>query len=162
MRQNHVIIGALILINFFLFGLGPASIGKIAPDFKLKEFKTDKDISLKDYRGKIVILDFWASWCLPSKESLLKLAQLDSQNPSLKVLAINVDNKKKQAANFLDNNDLKLIALHDENHTVAGTYEIPAIPTAIIVDREGFIRHLHIGYTKTDLDKIQKEIEKIQ
>jgi peroxiredoxin len=162
MRQNHVIIGALILINFFLFGLGPASIGKMAPDFKLKEIRTGKDISLNDYRGKIVILDFWASWCLPSKESLPELAQLDSQNPSLKVLAITVDNKKKHATNFLDNNDLKLTILHDKNHTVAGAYEIPAIPTAIIVDQEGFIRHLHIGYTKTDLDQIRKEIKKIQ
>jgi len=96
------IITVLILANCYLFGLGPASIGKIAPDFRLKELKSGKYISLQDYRGKIVVLDFWASWCSSCKESLPELAKIDSENHTLKVLAVNVDDNKERAIKFLN------------------------------------------------------------
>jgi thiol-disulfide isomerase/thioredoxin len=152
----------IILMNSLLFGIGPASVGKIAPDFKLKELKNGKYISLQNYRGQIVILDFWATWCAPCKESLPELARLDSENNSLKVLAINIDDKKDNAIKFVDKYGLKFTVPYDQEKNVVASYEIPAIPTAIIIDQEGFIRFLHIGYTKNDLEKIQKEIEEIR
>ena len=162
MKLRTNIITLLIFISFHLYGLGPASIGQMAPNFKLKEFRTNKDISLLDYRGLIVIIDFWATWCSPCKESLPELEKLDLQNLSIKVLAVNIDDEKDNASKFLKKNNLQLTALYDENNIVAGTYEIPAAPTAIIIDEEGFIRYLHIGYNKIDLEKIQKEIEEIR
>jgi thiol-disulfide isomerase/thioredoxin len=73
------VITVIILINFVVYGLGPGSIGKLAPDFKLKELKSGENISLQDYRGKIVVLDFWASWCSPCKEALPILEKIDSE-----------------------------------------------------------------------------------
>lgn len=156
------IIAVLILANFYLYGLGPASIGKLAPDFTLKELKSGKDISLEDYRGKIVVLDFWASWCSPCRESLPELAKIDSENHTLKVLAVNVDDQKESAIKFINNFGLQLTVPYDENRNVVRNYEIPAMPTAIIIDQKGIIRYLHIGYNKNHLENIQKEIEEIR
>jgi thiol-disulfide isomerase/thioredoxin len=155
-------IAIIVLVNFCLYGLGPASIGKLAPDFTLKELKSGKNISLKDYRGKIVILDFWASWCSPCGESLPELAKIDSENHTLKVLAVNVDDQKESAIKFLNKFGLNLSVPYDEDGNVVKSYEIPAMPTAIIIDQKGVIRYLHIGYNKNHLENIQKEIEEIR
>jgi len=154
-------ITVLAIVNFYLYGLGPASVGKMAPDFKLKDLKSGEYISLQDYRGKIVILDFWATWCAPCKESLPELERLATENQLLSVLAINIDDKKDNALQFLKKYDLQLTALFDENKEVVGMYEIPAMPSAIIIDQEGYIRHLHLGYNKNHLENIQKEIEEM-
>lgn len=156
------VITVVILINFLVYGLGPGSIGKLAPDFELKELKSGENISLQDYRGKIVVLDFWASWCSPCKDVLPILAKIDSENHTLKVLAVNVDDNKESAIKFINKYGLQLTALNDENNNVVRNYEIPAMPTAIIIDQKGIIRYLHIGYNKNNLEDIQKEIEEIQ
>ena len=155
-------IAVLALINLPLFGLGPASVGKMAPNFKLKNLKSGENISLQDYRGKIVILDFWATWCAPCKESLPELAQLAEENQSLSLLAVNIDDKEDNAIRFLNKYDLQLTALFDENKDVVGMYEIPAMPSAIIIDQKGYIRFLHLGYNKNHFEEIQKEIKEIQ
>jgi thiol-disulfide isomerase/thioredoxin len=94
----------LAIVNFYLYGLGPASVGKMALDFKLKDLKSGEYISLQDYRGKIVILDFWATWCSPCKESLPELQRLATENQSLSVLAVNIDDKKDNALHALSHN----------------------------------------------------------
>lgn len=156
------VIAVLAIVSFHLYGMGPASVGKMAPDFKLKDVRSGEYKSLQDYRGQIVILDFWATWCSPCKESLPELERLSVENRSLAVLAINIDDKKDNALQFLKKYDLHLTALFDENKEVVGMYEIPAMPSAIIIDQEGYIRHLHLGYNENHLENIQKEIEKMR
>jgi thiol-disulfide isomerase/thioredoxin len=156
------IITVLALISLPLFGLGPASVGKMAPNFKLKNIKNGEDISLQDYRGKTVILDFWATWCAPCKESLPELERLARENQSLSVLTVNIDDKRDNAIRFLNKYDLQLTAVFDKNKDVVGMYEIPAMPSAIIIDKEGYIRYLHLGYNKNHFEEIQKEVREIQ
>lgn len=156
------VIALLAIVSFHLYGLGPASLGKMAPDFKLKDIRSGEFKSLQDYRGQVVILIFWATWCSSCEESLPALERLAAENQSLSVLAINIDDENANALRFLNKYDLKLTALFDKNKEVVGRYEIPAMPSAIIIDREGYIRHLHLGYNENYLENIQKEIEKMR
>lgn len=156
------IIAVLAFVSFYLYGLGPASVGEMAPNFKLKNLTSGEYISLQDYQGKIVILDFWATWCAPCKESLPELERLVAENQSLSVLAINIDDKKDNAIRFLKKYDLQLTALFDEKKEVVGMYEIPAMPSAIIIDQDGYIRFLHLGYNKNHFEEIQKEINDLR
>ena len=91
-----------------------------------------------------------------------QLAQLAEENQSLSLLAVNIDDKEDNAIRFLNKYDLQLTALFDENKDVVGMYEIPAMPSAIIIDQKGYIRFLHLGYNKNHFEEIQKEIKEIQ
>lgn len=134
-------------------------IGKTAPDFSLETISGGGKISLKDFRGKVVLLDFWASWCAPCKRSLPELEKLEGRYPGLKVLTVNIDDDRKKAQEFMRRIQLDLTVLYDAGKTVAGTYELEAMPSALIIDQKGVIRYVAAGYTEKDLESLEAEIK---
>jgi cytochrome c biogenesis protein CcmG/thiol:disulfide interchange protein DsbE len=141
------------------FALGPEMIGKQAPAFRLKTIDERSTVSLEDCRGKVVIIDFWASWCAPCRGSLHRLAALEAAHPGVRLLAITVDDERKNAVEFLKRNNIKLTSLHDDLKRVAGQYGVPGMPSALIVDAHGVVRFVHAGYSETDIEVMRKEVE---
>ncbi|MDH3253337.1 MAG: TlpA family protein disulfide reductase, partial [Ignavibacteria bacterium] len=139
--------------------VGPEWVGKPAPDFTLATIDGQSDLSLKDLRGYVVVLDFWASWCAPCRRSLPELALLESGMKGVKVLAINIDDERQNGIDFLKRNRVSVIALYDKDKEVVSRYDIPAMPSALIIDKKGIVRFLHVGYTADDLDGFKKQIE---
>lgn len=137
--------------------LGPEIVGKPAPSFSLKTIDGRATLSLSEMRGQVVIVDFWASWCVPCQHSLPELAAFETSLKGLRVLAINIDDERQNALEFLTRNRVKLTSLYDENKHVVGSYDIPAMPSALIIDQQGIVRFVHGGYTERDMPIMMKE-----
>jgi peroxiredoxin len=136
-------------------------IGRPAPDFTLKTLSGKAAISLKDYKGKVVLLDFWASWCAPCQRSLPELQKLEEEYENLRVLAISIDDEKKNAREFMKRQQLDLTVLFDEKKSVAERYDIEAMPSALLIDRDGVIRFVLSGYSEKHLPELKREIDKL-
>lgn len=136
--------------------------GAPAPDFSLPRLLDGGEaVSLKSLAGRVVILDFWASWCAPCAKTLPRLTGLASGHPGMAVLALSIDEDKGKALDFLGRKERAhpgLIYLHDGKRAVAEAYDPGGMPSLMIVDRKGVLRYRHDGYTEADLKAIEAEI----
>jgi peroxiredoxin len=135
-----------------------------APKFTLVDLKGDK-VSLADLKGKIVIIDFWATWCGPCKASfpgMQKAVNKFANNPNVKFLFVNtweknVDDKKKNAQDFITQNKYTFQVLLDNDNKVIESYKVGGIPTKFIIDKTGNIRFKAVGFDGSD-DKLVSEL----
>jgi cytochrome c biogenesis protein CcmG/thiol:disulfide interchange protein DsbE len=158
---------SIFLLAFGLAGApgaraaGPQPGGP-APGFDLPElFQAKRAVSLKSLEGKVVLLDFWASWCPPCRKTLPQLGRMRSRQPSLVVLAVSIDEDRVKALDFLKPRDTSMVFLHDAKRAVASRYDLGGMPSLVLIDRKGVLRYRHDGYTEADMKKIQDEIAKI-
>ena len=109
-------------------------------DFKLKNIN-GKEVSLSDYKGKKVFLNFWASWCGPCKSEMPDIEKLYEQtkNSDLVILTINLGEDKDTVKSFIDNAKYNFTVLLDLDQSVAAQYKISAIPTSYFIDEAGNI-----------------------
>ena len=128
---------------------------KAAPDFKLKMLEGPDSVTLSSLRGKVVLVDFWASWCPPCKKSLPLLAKLDNKYKNLNVVAINIDDEKENARQFLQKLKVELTVVHDTDKIVVSQYDVPELPTAYLIDQYGKIKMVHSGYNEEQLKKLE-------
>ncbi len=154
----NVMIAAACCVST-VYALGPEMIGKPAPAFTLRTVDGCSALSLADMRGQVVIIDFWASWCAPCQRSLPQLAALESGKAGIRILAINIDDDRANAVEFLKRNRVKLTSLFDETKKVADSYDVPEMPSALIIDKKGVVRFVHAGYTERDIEIMKKEVE---
>lgn len=136
-------------------------LGKPAPAFQLPTLSGEAKVKLNDFRGKPVLIDFWASWCAPCKKSLPELQKLESQFPQLRILAINIDDHRERAVRFMENNELDLTVLFDQKKSVVEQYGVSAMPSALLIDRKGVVQGVFSGYTHEDMVDLKLEIERL-
>lgn len=132
-----------------------------AHNFTLPNLLSSKQTSLADFKGKVVYLDFWASWCKPCVESFPALETLYQKyhNKGFEIIAINLDEKKQHALDFLKKHPVSYQVLHDQNDNVAATYKVSAMPSAYFIDKKGKVRLIHKGFKNYDVPKIEQAIE---
>lgn len=134
----------------------------LAPDFKLKDLN-GKDVKLSDYRGKIVILNFWAVWCKYCVEEMPEFnklnAELKKDNEAV-ILAVNVQESKDTVKNFLTENKLDLNVVFDSTGEVSQKYGITGYPTTYIIDKDG--KALTYIPGKTDKKTIEEILTKVK
>jgi thiol-disulfide isomerase/thioredoxin len=136
------------------------SVGDSAPDFKLPRLETKGNIQLKSYRGKVVYVDFWASWCGPCRLSLPELNKLRKQyrNHGFEVIAINLDEDKDEAMAFLKEFPVAYPTARDAKGTTPEEYGLKGMPTAYLIDRNGKVSFVHEGFKKTDSEELNAKI----
>ncbi len=123
-----------------------------AGEFKLENID-GKQVKLSDFQKKgLVILDFWATWCVPCKNGLPKINELHEKYDNVNVLAINVDKprKKSNAISHIKSNRFKFHTLFDPKKNVQKQYNITNIPRTLIIDQDGTIIYNHTGYQRGD------------
>lgn len=137
----------------------PAS-GELSPDFTLKS-KDGGNIKLSEQRGNIVLVNFWASWCGPCREELPAFEELyqEYQDMGVEILAVNVDDEAEKADVLLQDIEVSFPVLYDTSGEVSELYDVSAMPTTVLVDRDGNVRLLHPGYRKGDEKKYEKAIK---
>ena len=131
-------------ILFFIFGF---CVQLQAHAFTAPNFSFD-NTQLSDLRGKVIYLDFWASWCKPCRKSFPWMNDMHrkySKN-GLVILAVNLDKNPKLAEQFLDQIPAQFIVTHDPDGSVAAKYKIPGMPTSYLIGRDGELIIAHQGF----------------
>jgi thiol-disulfide isomerase/thioredoxin len=119
----------------------------MAPSFSLPDLiKNRGDMSLRQLQGKVVLVDFWASWCPPCKKSLPELGHMHNRNPALVIVAISIDENRSKAVDFLKDSDTSLVYLHDAKHEAAENFDLGGMPSAFLIDKKGMLRNRFDGY----------------
>lgn len=164
--------GALALLATALLAVSPAVtfaaesaekaglVGKPLP--ALSGFKFEGE--LPALSGKVVLVDFWASWCAPCKASFPALGELQQKFASrgLVIVGVSVDENVKAYAKFLEKQKPPFAVVRDLDQRLAATLEPAAMPTSYLVDRRGVIRFVHEGFHgKSSIDSYTKEIEQL-
>jgi len=134
------------------------TVGREAPAFALAGLNSGDSTSLESLRGKVVFVDFWASWCLPCRKLMPRIAQLKARHPELEIIAVSVDANRDKAVTFLRAVEPSLRAVHDADHHVSNTYGVDRMPTSFLIDREGVLRFRYDGYSQDDLETIERQI----
>ncbi len=127
-------------------------MGQAAPAVQLPQLSSAGEVSLESLRGKVVYLDFWASWCGPCRISFPQLEQLRNElgPDGFEVLAINVDEVEADARRFLSEVPVSYLVVRDSEGITPGTYGILGMPTGYLIDRQGIVREIHQGFRKSD------------
>lgn len=136
-------------------------VGAAAPAFELDG--PNGKVSLAQYRGHYLYLDFWASWCAPCKRSFPWMEQLQKNyaDKNLKVLAITVDSEKKDAEQFLKTTPNQLPIAFDPAWASAKAYAIRGMPTSILIGPDGTVRYIHSGFNNDAPAKIEQAINAV-
>ena len=151
----------LITLILAAFVLAPAWAAEPAISFSGTDLKNGKTIRLDDYRGKIVLLDFWASWCPPCLESLPAYERLRQElgPENFEVIAINVDENTQDGLQFLEQRPVSYPVLADPNGEIGKPYKVRSLPRSFLIDQEGNTVQVYKRFKSGDEDLLKKDIE---
>jgi thiol-disulfide isomerase/thioredoxin len=167
-RARTVRLVASLLFGSLLVGSAAEAkerlqVGDVPPD-NLGRASSGGKVKLTDYRGKIVIISFWASWCPPCRKELPILVGIQKQatRERLVAFAVNWKERSDRYHELLKRmKDVDLTFVSDESGYLGGEYGVKAIPHMIIIDRDGRIAAVHVGYGEGELPKLVAEINRL-
>lgn len=133
-----------------------------APDFTLKSAE-GRNLRLQEQRGQVVLVNFWASWCGPCKQEMPHLNRLyDKYRASgFTLLAVNIDDDARHGAATAAKWGLRFPVLLDADKTVTKLYDLGAMPSTVLIDRDGRVRFLHRGYREGVEDTYERQIREL-
>lgn len=162
--MNKMMLPMLLSLSlaFGATALQAKEMNEPAPDFTLKS-RSGENLRLEDFRGQVVMLNFWASWCGPCRQEMPLMDDIYEQYKDLgfTVLAVNVDENREEAHRFLDKVPVSYPILYDPESQVSEQYDVQAMPTTVMIDRNGNARFLHYGYQPGYEDDYEKQIRQL-
>jgi len=142
-----VVLAAVTVVLFFVLSqkqrFTPVVAGNKAPDFTLPDLKGNP-VSLNGFKGKVVFLNFWATWCKPCEEEMpsmqLLYNALKSQNQPFEIVAVSIDSEGPEVVRkFIERYNITFTVLHDRNGRIKDTYKTTGVPETFIIDQSGII-----------------------
>jgi cytochrome c biogenesis protein CcmG, thiol:disulfide interchange protein DsbE len=145
-------------------GAAAALVGKPAPEFSAVSVAGEGPTSLKDAKGTVVILDFWATYCGPCKKSFPKYQALVEQfGGEVNVLAVSTDDaadvSQDAIAEFAKTTGVKFAVVWDKEQKAVKLYSPPTMPTSFVIDKDGVVKHVHAGYKDGEEEEITNEVK---
>ena len=161
--KNKFLIALTLLINIFGLTANASEVGQPAPQFTLPSLQQDQPVSLQKFSGKVVYLDFWASWCAPCRTSFPLLNKLHQKlkGQGFEVVAINLDEDKAKAEAFLKEIPVEFTILRDAKGEWSDKYVVESMPTSFIIDKQGVIQNIHKGFTSDDINELEHKITEL-
>ncbi len=137
-------------------------IDNAAPDFELNKLD-GAPLKLSSLKGRIVVLDFWATWCGPCVASLPKITELGQEykGANVDVIAVNIEENAAVVKSFLEKMKINPVVVLDADGTVAKSYQATAIPQTVIIDREGKVKHVFVGGGGATEAKIRESLDEM-
>ncbi len=159
MYKNFFCLLILILFSALAAPVNSAKTGDSIPITLPSLFDDKKNISSNHFKGKVLYVDFWASWCLPCRKSLPQLNELRqrliNEGKDFEILAVNLDSEQSEAIAFLNKYPVDYPVLYDATGKYPKLYGVKGMPTSYILDPQGRIRHVHSGFKNSDIEKIE-------
>jgi cytochrome c biogenesis protein CcmG/thiol:disulfide interchange protein DsbE len=134
-------------------------LGKPAPDFTLRGLTSEEAVTLSALKGRVVLIDFWASWCVPCRQLMPRIAEIKTRFPDVEVIAISVDTDRDKALTFVRAVDSGLRAVHDTAQKVADAYKVERMPSSFVIDKQGNLRFRHDGYGPKALASVERQLQ---
>ncbi len=162
MKIKNCLLG-LIFSVFAASSLASSGLtGQPAPDFALKS-ASGENLRLSEFRGDVVMINFWATWCGPCRQEMPLLDELYSryQRVGFSLLGVNIDDDSRRAMAMVNDLGVSFPVLFDEQKEVSKLYEVEAMPVTVLLDREGTVRHVHHGYKPGYEQKYLDEIRSL-
>lgn len=155
-------VGTLVLAAVLGLFAGRAlavGAGSLAPEIGLKDL-SGRGVNIAGLKGKVVLVDFWASWCAPCREELPVLEALYKKYRAqgFEVVAVNQDQSPDKARGFLSASPVSFRVVHDGGKAVAGRYAPTKMPSSFLIDRKGIVRHVHAGFRASDRSSMERQI----
>lgn len=161
-RQQWSLIAGLVMTA--LFGVALAiklrpqlnliEVGATAPDFDAVQLPTGRPVKIEDYRGKVVLLNIWATWCPPCKVEMPSMERLHrklSTNGDFRLVAVSVDEEDSSVVNkFVRDMGLTFEILHNQGGAIRQIYQTTGVPESFVIDRDGVIVKKVIGAADWD------------
>jgi thiol-disulfide isomerase/thioredoxin len=139
-----------------------ALIGAAAPPLDVPAPDGKGRVQFDAQAGKVTIVDFWATWCEPCRESFPAYQKLaDEFGGKVVVIGVSVDESPEPIAGFVKATGVKFRIGWDEGQAAARSYEPPTMPTSFIVDRSGIVRFVHGGYSRGDEKQLREELKSL-
>lgn len=156
--MTALVVSALVLNSAWALG-----VGQRAPAFVGASLIDGSTVRLASYRDKVVLVDFWASWCGPCHKSVPQLVELHRElaDASFEIVAVNVDENPDDAHKFLLDHPIPYPIVTDRKGTIPERYDLPDLPTWYLLDKDGVVHHIHAGYSDGDIEKIRSEVDKL-
>ncbi|MES9945184.1 MAG: TlpA disulfide reductase family protein [Candidatus Thiodiazotropha sp.] len=133
----------------------------LAPGFSLQG--EEMAVTLDEFRGKVVLLDFWASWCVPCRASFPWMNHIQNRyrKQGLVVIAVNLDKDRALADAFLSKTEAEFTVAFDPEGEVASEYGLKGMPASFLIDEQGRILESHVGFFESEKAQREQEIKKV-
>ena len=160
-RGRHYGAALLIYLATLMAGCGEQRFqAPLAQDFELPTLDGSSTVSLEAFRGDVVYLSFWASWCIPCREEMPHLQALwqEHRDAGFQVIGINVDEELDAARQFALDHNIEFPLVHDADRSVGKLYRVAGYPSHYIVGRDGRVHFSALGFTPDDALAVSQEV----
>ena len=156
------ILALIVALSFTSFAAQAKEMNSPAPDFTLKSLSSN-NIKLSEQRGNVILLNFWASWCGPCRTEMPILDELHNKYKKLgfTVIGVNVEEDTRKAKRYLKDVKVSFPVLFDSSNQVSKLYKVTAMPSTVMIDRNGNMRYLHKGYKPGEESQYKKWVKKL-
>jgi peroxiredoxin len=156
---RFVAVSGFVAVLALAFASHAATVGEEAPNFSLPTLSGDT-ITLDGLKGKVLLLNFWASWCTPCQEELPELQKIHQKyhERGFDVVGINIDKQQANAAKFVQRFGLTFPVLLDPESSTIQEYRGNAMPISYLLDQQGRVRHVFFGYNPAKLAGMETAI----
>jgi thiol-disulfide isomerase/thioredoxin len=156
-------LGALAIAALLASSALALKTGDAAPGFKLARLDGSGELKLADLHGKVVFLDFWASWCAPCQKSMPLFDAMAKEFPAdrFALVGVNVDTDPAVAKKVLGKRPVSYTIVSDPSGSLPGRYGVETMPMAYLLDGDGAVRYVHKGFRDGDIEKLREHIKKL-
>ena len=152
-----------LLLALHAYPSSGVEAGEAAPAFTAPELSGPGKLSLDQYRGMVVYVDFWASWCAPCVTGMPLIDELRQEFPAqdFAVVGVNVDGEPRKARRLLERQPVGYPSVSDPSGLLPERYGLETMPTSYLIDRQGVVRYVHEGFRKADIEVLRRRIRSL-